>query len=74
MKKDSKYINLCIMSLWFPPALLSVTSKVDTEHMKGVIPAEQIREKKETKKGTTSESRCGIILSSKLGHSPRALF
>ena len=39
-----------------------------------VIPAEQMREKKETKKGTTSESRCGIILSSKLGHSPRALF
>ena len=35
---------------------------------------EQKREKKDTKKGTTSESRCVIILSSKLGHSPRALF
>ena len=54
--------------------MLSLTSKVDIEYVQGVIPAEQIREKKETKKGTTSESRCGIILSSKLGHSPRALF
>ena len=33
-----------------------------------------LAQKKETKKGTTSESRCVIILSSKLGHSPRALF
>lgn len=65
---------LFITSLWIPPAILSVTSKVDIEYVKGMIPAEQKREKKETKKGTTSESRCGIILSSKLGHSPRALF
>ena len=42
--------------------------------MECVISVEQKREKKETKKGTTSESRCVIILSSKLGHSPRALF
>ena len=42
--------------------------------VENVNPAEQKREKKETKKGTTSESRCVIILSSKLGHSPRALF
>jgi len=54
--------------------MLVVMYKGDKKRMKRVISAEQKREKKETKKGTTSESRCGIILSSKLGHSPRALF
>lgn len=65
MKMDTKYNNLCIMSLWFPPAMLSVTSKIDTEYMKGVIPAEQKREKKK-KKGNNprseNKSNLGFLL------------
>jgi hypothetical protein len=66
--------SIAVLSSFAVSGFPSVVESIHNYSLEGGIPAEQKREKKDTKKGTTSESRCVIILSSKLGHSPRALF